>query len=135
MTNPTIMHPAYLETHFISRDGLDGWPQQFVILTAFATTGETWTDQQNEAADHKLESELRGTGRWMRRVTGYSPTTQHCEPGWAVAMDWEEACDLGVRYLQDAIYVISGDALAVTYCDGHRELVPVGSFIDRLTPF
>ena len=130
-----IMHHAYLETHFISRDGLDGWPQQFVILTAYATTGETWTDEENEAADHRLESELRGTGGWKRRVTGYSPTTPHCEPGWAVAMDWEEACDVGVRFLQDAIYVIRGDALAVTYCDGRRELVPVGSFMDRLTPF
>ena len=63
------MHPAYPETRFISRDGLDGWPQQFVIITAYATTGETWSDERNEAADQKLESELRGTGRGMRRVT------------------------------------------------------------------
>jgi hypothetical protein len=132
---PTIVHPAYLETRFISRDGLDGWPEQFVIITAFATTGETWTDEQNEAADRKLEAELRVTGRWMRRVTGYSPTTQHSEPGWAVAMEWEEACDVGMGFLQDAIYVISGDALAVTYCDERRALVPVGTFLERLTPF
>ena len=132
---PTIMHPAYLETRFISRDGLDGWPEQFVIITAFATTGETWTDEQNEAADRKLEAELRGTRCWIRRVTGYSPTTQHFEPGWAVAMGWEEACDLGVKYLQDAIYVIRGDALSVTYCDDRRVLFSVGSFLDRLTPF
>ena len=134
-TNPTIMYPAYLETRFISREGLDGWPEQFVIITAFATTGETWTDGQNEAADQSLEAELRGTGRWMRRVAGYSPTTQHREPGWAVAMDWEEACDVGMRFLQDAIYVINGDALAVTYCDARRELQPVGNFLERLAPF
>lgn len=131
----TTMHPAYLETHFISRDGVDGWPEQFVIITAYATTGETWTEAQNEAADQVLEAELRGTGCWIRRVTGYSPTTQHCEPGWAVAMEWEQACYLGVKYLQDAIYVVSGDALAVTYCDERRELLAVGSFLERLTPF
>ena len=129
------MHPAYPETRFISRDGLDGWPEQFIIITAFATTGQTWTDEQNEAADRKLESELRGTGRWMRQVTGYSRPTQHCEPGWAVAMGWMEACDVGIRFFQEAIYVVSGDALAVTFCDERRALVTVGSFLDRLTPF
>jgi len=134
-SNPTAMNTAYFETRFISRDGLDCWPKQFVIITAYATTGETWTDEQNEAADQALETELRGMGCWMRRVTGYSPTTQHCEPGWAVAMEWEEACDLGVKYLQDAIYEVTGDALAVTYCDERRELLAVGSFLERLTPF
>lgn len=132
---PTMMHPAYLETHFISRDGLDGWPAQFAIITAYATTGETWTEGQNETADAKLEAELRTSGRWMRRVTGYSPTTQHSEPGWAVEMDWQEACDVGKRFLQDAVYVINRDALAVSYCDERRKLVPVGSFLEGLTPF
>ena len=133
--NLGVIHPAYFETRFISRDGVDGWPAQFVIITAYATTGETWTDEQNEAADQALEAELRVSGRWLRRVTGYSPTTQHSEPGWAVDLDWEKACDVGMRFLQDAIYVISGDALAVTYCDGRRALVPVGAFLERLTPF
>jgi hypothetical protein len=127
------MHPAYRETHFIAPDGPHYWPAQFAIITAYATTGETWTDQQNEAADQALEAELRARGRWMRRITGYSPTTQHREPGWAVAMDWQEACDLGVRFLQDAIYVVHADALAVTLCDHRRELLPVGTFQQRLT--
>jgi hypothetical protein len=51
----------------------------------------------------------------------------------AVAMDWQEACDLGVRFLQDAIYVVHADALAVTLCDHRRELLPVGTFQQRLT--
>jgi hypothetical protein len=100
------MHPAYPKTHFIAADGPHDWPEQFAIITAYATTGEVWTDQQNEAADQALEAELRATGRWMRRITGYSPppATPHREPGWAVAMDWQDACDLGVevRFLQDA---------------------------------
>ncbi len=114
-------------------DDSQDWPEQLAIITAYATTGESWSDEQNQAADQALEAELRATGRWMRRITGYSPTTQHREPGWAVAMDWQEACDLGVRFLQDAIYVVHADALAVTICDHRRELRPVGTFQQRLT--
>jgi len=127
------MHPAYLETHFIAADGPQDWPEQFAIITAYATTGESWTDDQNEAADQALEAELRATGGWIRRIIGYSPTTPHREPGWAVAMDWQAACDLGARFLQDAIYVVHGDALTVTFCDQRRELLPVGNFLERLT--
>ena len=57
----------------------------------------------------------------------------HRVPGWAVAMDWQEAYNLGVRFLQDAIYVVHADALAVTLCDHRRELLPVGTFRQRLT--
>ena len=127
------MHPAYLETRFIAADGPQEWPEQFAIITAYATTGEFWTDDQNEAANQALEAELRATGWWMRWITGYSPTTSHREPGWAVSMDWQAACDLGARFLQDAIYVVHGDALTVTFCDQRRELLPVGNFLERLT--
>lgn len=64
----------------------------------------------------------------MRRLTGYSPTTVHAEPGWAVEMPWDEACDLGLRFKQDAIYSVRGDELTVTFCDHRRGLVPVGAF-------
>ena len=74
------MHPAYFETHFIVADGPHDWPEQFAIITAYATTGEAWTDQQNEAADQALEAELRATGKWMRRITGYAPPTRIASP-------------------------------------------------------
>jgi hypothetical protein len=72
------MHPAYPKTHFIAADGPHDLPEQFAIITAYATTayattGDVWTDQQNEAADQALEAELRSTGRWMQR-TGKQPT-------------------------------------------------------------
>jgi hypothetical protein len=40
------MHPAYLETHFIAADGPQDWPEQFAIITAYATTGEALTDDK-----------------------------------------------------------------------------------------
>jgi hypothetical protein len=128
-----IMHPAYFETHFIAADGPHDWPEQFAIITAYATTGDVWTDQQNEAADQALEGELRNTGRWVQRLTGYSPTSGHAEPGWAVKMPWDEACDVGLRFKQDAIYTVNGDELSVTLCDHRRGLVPVGGFRARVS--
>ncbi len=135
MTISDIMNPAYFLTHFISRDGTEDWPERFVIITAYATTGERWTGAMNEAQNQKLEAVLQGRGQWMRAVTGYSRETTHMEPGWAVALDWEEGCDLGDQFQQDAIYVVEGDALSVTHCDERRALVSVGAFRDRLTPF
>jgi len=67
-------------------------------------------------------------------VTGYSPTTMHAEPGWAVQLPFDVACDLGRMFLQDAIYVIDVDQLFVSYCDDRREKVFVGEFLRRLIP-
>lgn len=127
-----ISHPAYLETRFRQELAFSDWPEKFAIITAFATTGETWTAEQNETADQALESELRGNCQWHKRLTGYSPETGHAEPGWAVEMVLSDACDLGLRYLQDAIYFVSGDELRVILCGEPREHFLIGSFRERL---
>jgi hypothetical protein len=126
------MPSFYFETHFKGQD--KGWevPEEFSILTAFATTGKQWTDAQNKAADLALEHELRSDGKCLSRLTGFSPETLHAEPGWVAAIGWDVACDLGLKYKQDAIYHVKGDELFVSYCDGSRALVPVGMFRERL---
>lgn len=129
---PHYFHPAYLETRFRQEKTILDWPEEFAIITAFATTGETWTVEQNESADLALEGELQASGQWHLRLTGYSPTTGHAEPGWAVEMPLSDACDLGLRYLQDAIYFVSGDELRVILCDEPREHLLIGSFRERL---
>ena len=88
--------------------------------------------EHNEAADRRLEVELRGLGVWAHRVTGYAPDTGHAEPSWAVAVGFQEACDLGLRFLQDAIYFVQGDLLCLSHCDERRGLVDVGQFPERL---
>ncbi|MBL9118166.1 MAG: DUF3293 domain-containing protein [Verrucomicrobiaceae bacterium] len=128
-----MMHPTYFETHFAVADPSVEWPAEFAIITAYAPTGKKWTDEQNAAADERLEKQLRHHGGLIRRITGYSPETGHAEPGWAVELKWQNACDLGSEYLQDAIYFVSGDDLSVSFCDSRRELVRVGTFRDRLT--
>lgn len=126
------IQPAYLETQFRHEMAISDWPEEFAIITAHATTGETWTAEQNESADRALEDELQGSGKWHQRLTGYSPTTGHAEPGWAVEMALSDACALGLRYLQDAIYFVSGDELRVILCDVPRARLLIGGFRERL---
>jgi hypothetical protein len=128
------MNPAYFETRFRSTKPLAGWPAEFVIISAFATTGDSWTSQENEYADSRLASALAVTGAWLHRVTGYSPTTGHAEPSWAVELPLDEARIAGARFHQDAIYYVRADQLYVTHCAAHSELVHVGVFRSRLDP-
>ncbi len=129
---PAPMIPAYFETNFRMEAPIDSWPDQFAIITGFATTGESWTDDRNDAADQRLLAQLTAAGHHPIRLAGFSPVTGHAEPSWAVPMDWPAACDLGLEFLQDAVYWVDQDSLFITYCDDRRALVRVGSFRDRL---
>ena len=131
---PSEMPVAYFETRFSRESVWDDWPSEFAILTAWATTGELWTDERNQRADKALETELLRHSDWVRRLTGYSQVTGHAEPGWAVQLDFETACDIGQKYLQDAMYFVSADTLSVSFCDIRRLRVPIGPFRCRLTP-
>ena len=126
------MNPVYFETHFRTSAPAPDWPPEFVIVTAYATTGERWTSAENEAADRRLTAELRQLRVWTARITGYSPRTGHAEPGWAADIPFDAACDLGLRYQQDAIFHVCGDALSVSHCDHRRRLVALGPYRERL---
>jgi len=126
------MNPVYFETRFRLDAQPPRWPDAFVIITAYATTGQSWAEDVNVAADRRLAEQIDLRACWRWRVTGYSPTTGHAEPGWAVAMAWEEACDLGRAFHQDAIYAVESDTLFVTCCDSGRQLISVGPFRERL---
>jgi hypothetical protein len=126
------VHPAYFETRFrVQALPLD-WPPAFAIISARATTGERWPDVRNERADEALREELDELGGWTARVVGFSPTSDHAEAGWAAELPLDQACRIGARYAQDAIYWIEGNELFVTHCDERRALVPVGSFRERV---
>lgn len=128
------MHRAYFETYFDPHGFLEEWPTQFAIVTAWATTGTLRTQAANEAANRDLEAVLQRRTIWRQLVTGYSLTTQHAEPGWAIGLPFDDACDLGLMYLQDAIYFVDADRLYVTHCDERREKLYVGKFRSRLKP-
>jgi type I restriction system adenine methylase HsdM len=129
---PPGMYPEYAETHFQPLEPWEDCPDEFAIITAYATTGEKWTAAQNEAADRKLEARLRKLSLWVRRITGYSPATGHAEPGWAVPLSFDAACDIGDEFKQDAIYLVSKDTLAVSHCDSRRKRIEIGPFAARV---
>lgn len=126
-------HPAYARTLFRIDEGPVEWPARFVILSAYATTGEVWPAERNEAADRALEAALRARTPPVpvMRVVGFAPDTDHAEPSWAVPLDLDEALRLGRAFLQDALYLVTGDTLEVVSCaDGHT--APVGRFRERV---
>ena len=128
-----LMNPIYLATHFSCDVKIDNYPTQFAIITAYATTGENWTDAENSLADNQLKSYLELRSNWIERLTGYSPETGHAEAGWAVAVSWDDACDIGLKFKQDAIYYVANNILTVSYCDERRQHVYVDEFIKRVT--
>lgn len=128
------MQPAFPAEYFQVRfraPGPGSWPARFVIVTAWATTGERWSDAENQAADRHLLARLSLAGHTPVRVTGYSPVTGHAEAGWAVEIGLEEALGIGREFRQHAIFAVDGDALRVLRCaDGLA--AQAGSFRDRL---
>ncbi len=123
----------YHETRFRLPCTDVSWPAQFGLITAYATTGEVWSESRNELANSALEQVLIANGCWMTPITGYSPRTGHAEPGWAVELTFDQCCDLGEAFLQDAIYFIDQGELFVSPCaKGMRHLSSVAKFIERV---
>ena len=112
---PYPYEEEYKSTVFQYQDFPADWPKSFAILTAYATTGETWTDEQNKEADQKLETQLRKGGYRIHRISGYSKDLKTHEEGWAVIMDLKRAWDLAVKYKQVALFYYQNDELLLVY--------------------
>lgn len=126
------MTPAYFDTRFKLGLPLTELPDSFAIITAHATTGEVWTPENNNTANEALCAELEKGGHLIGTITGYSPVTHHAEPGYAAALEFEEACKIGARFKQDAIYFVSSGTLFVSHCDHRRNLKPITQFSKRV---
>ena len=121
------MNPIYLETRFKRDlendpkfDMFEILPDEFAIITAYATTGEQWEDIKNHEADEQLKAYLQVRFSCVKRITGYSPATGHSEPGWLVNCSFDEGCDIGLLFKQDAIYWGEDGNLFVSYCGPKR---------------
>lgn len=131
-------HPPYALTSFEVAMPPDAWPPHFALVSGYATTSETWSDNQNRQANARLLAALHACGCWHHPVTGVSPDGSEREPGWAVALPLTEAAQFGAQFRQDAIYWIEHDALAVHGCEsGEARHAPLDGFLQRvvsLTP-
>jgi len=50
------MSPDYFDTRFKLDLPLTELPESFAIITAHATTGETWTAEENQVASERLRA-------------------------------------------------------------------------------
>ena len=125
-------NPLYTPTHFRLAAIPDSWPSAFVIITAYATTGQRWSDTENVAADQRLSAEIEALGVWHLRITGYLPDTGHAEPGWAVELPIEKGRGIGRQFKQDAIFVIRADALGYVRCEADGKVAWFGAFRERV---
>jgi hypothetical protein len=123
--------PDYFDTCFELEGEIDALPSSYTVITAYATTGESWTDKKNAAADKRLQAELSTLGVLTWRMTGYSPVTCHAELGWATTLSLDEAIEIGKRYLQHAIYEVDKGTLFVVLCEDKRK-VQIGEMSERL---
>ena len=135
-----LYEEEFKSTVFEYQDFPQDWPKNFAILTAYATTGETWTPQQNIEADRKLEAELKKSGYRIHRISGYSKDLDTHEEGWAVVMDLKPAWDLAVKYKQVALFYYQDDEILLVYSNGfsrHDEAVVkvVPGFKDSVRPY
>lgn len=110
------------------------WPAEFVIISAYATTGKQWPEARNRRADVELGSLLQCESGWLVRIEGYHPTSGHAEPGWAAEVSLSRACEIGLEFLQDAIFHVKGDILSVVNCRYADMLMNIDSFRRRLDP-
>lgn len=126
------MNQIYYDIFFLIPEFTEDLPADFLIITAYATTGETWSDYENLQADTRIKSHLDSRFSYVKRITGYSPDTGLSESGWMVNCGWEQGCDIGLTFKQDAIYYVSSDKLSVSYCDDRRTKIEVGAFLERV---
>ncbi len=123
----------YRETRFRMEHPWQPRPEKFAIITAYATTGEVWPEERNQAQDAALEQSLRERGLTPHRITGYSPRTGHTEPGWAAPLPLESARQVGREFHQHAIYYVDEhDELWIVECAGAQPPIPIGRFTEQV---
>jgi len=122
----------FASTVFLGEPLPADWPKSFVIINAWATTGETWSAERNQAADETLRQALERVGLRHHRVTGASPDLTHQEPSWAVDMSRESADELAEHFLQVAFFAVEQGTLFVVPTGLPEAAIPLGAWSDRL---
>lgn len=122
----------YYVTRFRVPDLPARWPEVFTIVTAWPPTGESWTTERIDTADESLARILGSSGRWHHRITGYDPSGDHAEPGWAIEQTLQEGLALARQFQQLGFYVVEDGELWLVMCAGPGERSRVAQFFDRL---
>lgn len=110
------------------------YPRQFAIITAHNPFNKLLNTQENIARNHILKNDLKRNYGWVYEINGFDEQTNHKENGFMFdAKSLDEACHLGLKYSQDAIYYVIDDILYVSKSDiENRKLIEVGEFLIRI---
>jgi hypothetical protein len=96
----------------------------FHVVTAYEPFGHALGAAATSAAAARLAEEVERSGLPHRRASGHSADWSHEEPSIAVAgLSRDEAKALGARYLQEAVYEVTEDHVAVVACTHDRVVV------------
>ena len=127
--NPTLK-AAYQTVRFQSILWRQNPPTTFVIVTAFNPKGRNAPLSRNQHADRTLEGYLKHNHLPYTRITGMSPDQRHQEPGWGIEVSEKEGIKIGVRFQQEAIYVITDQNVILVSCHDPQERSDLGSWTD-----
>src|SRR5690349_16339462 len=117
IVNP--MNPEYRRARFIAFPPPGGFPIRFGVITACNPYGRIVSDEQNFAATAKLRQHLIEThGGQLFPVTGCSADLVHQEPGFGVTCEADKIVELGLVWLQEAVFWVE---------EGIVHLVPCGA--------
>ncbi|QIV96054.1 uncharacterized protein DUF3293 [Allofrancisella inopinata] len=110
------------------------YPPKFAIITAFNPMNQELNLKKNLSRNKVLEIELRQSYDWVYQINGFDEKTGHKEDGFMFeAISIDEACNLGLKYFQDAIYYIENLKMYVVKCAiGQRKVIEVGDFLSRI---
>lgn len=125
---PVRVHPApagQVRGNYPDPDG-----RMICVITACNPGGRTVTDEQNTAAQQRLESEIRRRGWTWWKAAGGDPSWEHVEASAAVIGAAEpEVVALGTEFGQEAIFVLTPAGRRIVGCRSGREL-PTGWSIE-----
>ncbi|MEY8674421.1 DUF3293 domain-containing protein [Francisella philomiragia] len=113
------------------------YPNQFAIITAYNPFNQLLEDQENLARNQILRNQLEKSYSWVYEINGFDKSSKHKENGFMFdAKSLDEACNLGEKFSQDAIYYVINDILYVSKCEkSKRKLTKVGDFQSRIYSF
>lgn len=116
-----LPRPYFVKT-FHSEENITHWPIHFAIIPS---PSEQTTEQEAEL------QYLRKHYSWVRRLTLYDNNSEQSQNCWAVNMGWQQACQTGIEFGQEAVFYVSDNTLSVTFCDERRKPFIVDGFLKR----
>ncbi|WBA15243.1 DUF3293 domain-containing protein [Salinivibrio proteolyticus] len=85
--------------------------RSFAILTAFNPRSQPLSEKENQLRNRQLVDEMEKAGIRYWAMNGGAPDGSWFEPGFAVALNQDEAIALAKTWQQNAIYWVEEDTL------------------------